>query len=73
MKIVVGNLSFKTTKAELTSLLAKHGEVSNIRLAALVTMPDSGEAANAMKALASQPFKGRNLTVREVRRSKAAK
>ena len=73
MKIVVGNLSFKTTKAELKSLFAEHGDVSSVRLAAVVTMPDSGEGTKALKALASHTLKGRSLTVREVHPSKAAR
>lgn len=44
MKIVVGNLSFRTKKSELKGLFAKHGNVASVRLAAVITMPDSGRA-----------------------------
>jgi len=71
MKIVVGNLSFKTTKAQLESLFAEHGEVASVRLAAVVNMPDSSEATKALKALRGQTLLGRALKMRKARPPKA--
>jgi RNA recognition motif-containing protein len=71
MKIVVGNLSFRTKKSELKSLFAKHGDVASVRLAAVITMPDSGQASKAMEALRGQTLQGRLLTVREGHPAKA--
>jgi RNA recognition motif-containing protein len=67
MKIVVGNLSFRTTKAELKGLFARHGDVARVRLAAVVTMPDTSEATKAVKALRGHTLQGRVLVVRELR------
>jgi RNA recognition motif-containing protein len=67
MKIVVRNLSFKTTKAELKGLFVRHGDVARVRLAAVVTMPDTAQATKAVKALRGYTLQGRVLTVREMR------
>jgi RNA recognition motif-containing protein len=71
MKIVVGNLSFKTRKSELKGLFARHGNVASVRLAAVVTMPDGDQASKALEALRGQSLQGRVMTLREVRSSKA--
>lgn len=71
MKIVVGNLSFKTTKMELKDLFARHGEVARVRLAAVVTMPDKEQASKAMEALRGQSLQGRVLTFRRARSTKS--
>jgi RNA recognition motif-containing protein len=71
VKIVVSNLSFKTTKTEIKDLFARHGEVARVRLAAVVTMPDKEQASNAMEALQGQLLQGRVLTFRKARSSKS--
>ena len=82
-KLYVGNLSFKTTEADLKSLFAAAGTVSeaalvtdretgNSRGFAFVTMSSDAEAQAAIDALNNSPFSGkevdgRSLTVNEAR------
>lgn len=71
MKIVVRNLSFKTTRMELKDLFTRHGKVAHVRLAAIVTMPDKQQASKAMDALRGQSLQGRVLTFRKARSTKS--
>jgi len=69
MRIVVSNLSSKTTKTQLADLFGQHGNVTRVRLAAVVTMQDSGQATKAVKALSGHKLRGRVLKVRPARSS----
>lgn len=78
MKLYVGNLSFKTTEAQLRDIFSQHGDVTS---ASLVMDRDTGrprgfgfvEFANdehakaAIAALNGQNVDGRDLTVNEAR------
>ncbi len=73
--IYVGNLSFKTTDAELNKLFAQHGKVISAKVVmdretgksrgfGFVQMEDA-EASNAIKNLNGADFQGRALRVNE--------
>lgn len=77
-KLYVGNLSFKTTEAELKSLFSDAGNVTeaslmvdretgNSRGFAFVTMSSDAEAQSAIEQFHGRPLDGRNLTVNEAR------
>src|SRR5204863_10036993 len=76
-KIYVGNLSFRTTEEELSSLFEKIGAVESV---SIITDRDTGgskgvgfismsdeDAANAIKALNGKDVAGCSLTVNEAR------
>ena len=76
--LFVGNMSFQTTEADLTALFQPFGQIGRIHIVtdretgrargfAFVEMPNDGEAANAIAALDSKEFGGRNLKVNEAR------
>ena len=76
--LFVGNMSFQTTEADLTALFQPFGQIGRIHIVtdretgrargfAFVEMPNDAEAANAIAALDSKEFGGRNLKVNEAR------
>ncbi|MEO0586959.1 MAG: RNA-binding protein [Planctomycetota bacterium] len=78
MKIFVGNMSFKTTEEALEGLFSNYGQVDEVAVIsdretgrprgfAFVTMPDDGQAQEAIEALNGQEFEGRTLNVNEAR------
>lgn len=73
-KVFVGNLSFSTTKEELTTLLAEAGRVVNVHLPtdretgrprgfAFVEFSQPGEAADAITRFHNREVAGRRLNV----------
>ena len=77
-KIYVGNLARAATEADLRNAFGQHGNVAEVSIVtdretgrsrgfAFVEMPDSQEAANAMKALNLAEISGRSITVNEAR------
>ena len=73
-KVFVGNLSFSTTKEELTTLLTEAGRVVNVHLPtdretgrprgfAFVEFSQPGEAADAITRFHNRDFGGRRLNV----------
>jgi len=75
-KVFVGNLSFSTTKEELTTLLTEAGRVVNVHLPtdretgrprgfAFVEFDDSAAAAAAIQKLDGHDLNGRTLRVNE--------
>ncbi len=77
MKIYVGNLSFKTTEAELANAFAAHGAVQSASLVmdretgrprgfGFIEMADD-DARNAIAALNGTELGGRQLTVNEAK------
>ena len=78
MKIYVGNLSFRTTQQELEDLFTNYGSVQEAAVVTdretgrsrgfgFVTMPDDGEAGEAIEKLNGTEIGGRTLTVNEAR------
>jgi len=78
MKLYVGNLSFKTSEAELRALFEQHGQVTSATLVmdretgrprgfGFVEMDNDDEARAAMNALNGQNVGGRDLAVNEAR------
>ena len=78
MKIYVGNMSYRTTQESLTDLFTNYGEVQEVAVItdretgrprgfAFVTMPDDGQAREAIEALNGQEFEGRTLNVNEAK------
>ncbi len=78
MKIYVGNLSYRTTDADLRHEFEKHGNVSQVDIIAdretgrskgfaFVEMPNSDEANDAIKALNGFELGDRTLAVNEAR------
>ncbi len=76
--IYVGNISFKTTDAELEALFSEHGKVDRANAVmdretgrsrgfGFVEMPDANEARAAIEALNGKEYGGRTLTVNEAR------
>ena len=76
--LFVGNMSFQTTKADLTALFQPFGLVGRIHTVtdretgrargfAFVEMPNDEEAAKAIAALDGKEMAGRNLKVNEAR------
>lgn len=76
--LFVGNMSFQTTEADLTTLFKPFGQVTRVHLAmdretgrargfAFVEMPNDDEAAKAIAALNGKELGGRNLKVNEAR------
>jgi cold-inducible RNA-binding protein len=80
-KIYVGNFSFSMTESELRSLFEPYGAIESASVATdrdtgrsrgfgFVSMPNDGEAENAMTALNGTQSGGRALTVNEARPQK---
>jgi len=78
MKLYVGNLSFKTSEAQLQDLFAAHGQVASASLVmdretgrprgfGFVEMPNDAEANAAIAALNGKNIDGRDLTVNEAK------
>lgn len=78
MNIYVGNLSYKTTEAELEELFAKFGAVLSAKIImdketnrskgfAFVEMEDNVAGAEAIEQLNNKDVGGRNLRVNEAR------
>ncbi|MDX2017465.1 MAG: RNA-binding protein [Planctomycetota bacterium] len=78
MKLYVGNLSFKTTEAELRALFEEFGEVTSASLVmdretgrprgfGFVEMSNAEQAQAAIGALHGKNVGGRDLTVNEAR------
>ena len=74
--LFVGNMSFRTTEADLTALFQPFGQLGRIHIVtdretgrargfAFVEMPNDAEAAKAIAALDGKEFGGRNLKVNE--------
>jgi cold-inducible RNA-binding protein len=77
-KLYVGNLSFQTTEADLTSMFEQHGVVESARIITdrdtgrskgfgFVEMSDDDAAEKAIAQLNGQQVGGRALTVNEAR------
>jgi cold-inducible RNA-binding protein len=77
-KIYVGNLSYQTTEADLTSMFEQHGNVESARIItdrdtgrskgfAFVEMTDDDAAEKAIAQLNGKEIGGRALTVNEAR------
>ena len=78
MKLYVGNLSFKTTEAQLRDLFSQYGEVSSAQLVmdretgrprgfGFVEFTNDEQARAAIAALHGQNVDGRDLTVNEAK------
>lgn len=76
--LFVGNMSFRTTEAELRALFEPFGQVTRVHMAmdretgrargfAFVEMPNDAEAAKAIAGLDGKEADGRNLKVNEAR------
>jgi len=76
--LFVGNISFKTTESELTSLFQQFGQITRVHMGtdratgrargfAFVEMPNDDEAAKAISGLDGKEFGGRTLKVNEAR------
>ena len=76
--LFVGNMSFQTTEADLTTLFQPFGQIGRIHIVtdretgrargfAFVEMPNDAEAAKAIADLDGKEFGGRNLKVNEAR------
>ena len=77
-KIYVGNLSYGTTSADLTTMFEAHGSVTSAEVIndresgrskgfGFVQMGTDAEAASAIAALSGQEHDGRQLTVNEAK------
>ena len=78
MNIYVGNLSYRTTEAELKEALAQFGEVRRAKIVkdretdrskgfGFVEMDDANEGQKAIDALNEKELGGRTLRVNEAR------
>ncbi|MFW6061318.1 MAG: RNA recognition motif domain-containing protein [Planctomycetota bacterium] len=78
MRIYVGNLNYRTTEDALEDLFAEYGQVEDVTIATdretgrprgfgFVTMPNDGEAREAMEELNGQEVDGRSIVVNEAR------
>ena len=77
-KLYVGNLSFQTTEADLTSMFEQHGSVESVKIITdrdtgrskgfgFVEMNDDEAAEKAIAQLNGKEVGGRALTVNEAR------
>jgi RNA recognition motif-containing protein len=77
-KLYVGNMSFKTSEADLRDAFGKFGSVTDVYIAndretgrprgfAFVTMASPEEAQKAVEAMNGAQLDGRSLTVNEAR------
>ncbi len=78
MQIYVGNLSYRTTEADLRDAFERFGRVDNVQIImdkvtnrsrgfAFVEMPDASEASAAIEAMNGKDLQGRDLRVNEAR------
>lgn len=78
MKLYVGNLSFKTSEAQLRDLFSAHGDVTSAQLVmdrdtgrprgfGFVEFANADHANAAINALNGKEIDGRSLTVNEAR------
>lgn len=76
MKMYVGNLSFQSSKQDITTLFSEHGQVTDVHLPvdresgqprgfAFVTMDSTSSMASAISALDGHELDGRKLKVNE--------
>ena len=78
MNIYVGNISYNTSEDDLRDLFARYGEVTAVRVITdrdtgrskgfgFVEMTDDDQAKEAISALDSKDFMGRDVKVNEAR------
>ena len=78
MNIYVGNISYTTSEDDLRDLFARYGEVTAVRVITdrdtgrskgfgFVEMTDDDQAKEAISALDSKDFMGRDVRVNEAR------
>ena len=78
MNIYVGNISYSTSEDDLRDLFARYGEVTAVRVITdrdtgrskgfgFVEMTDDDQAKEAIIALDSNDFMGRDIRVNEAR------
>ena len=78
MNIYVGNISYSTSEDDLRDLFARYGEVTAVRVITdrdtgrskgfgFVEMTDDDQAKEAISALDSKDFMGRDIRVNEAR------
>jgi len=78
MQIYVGNLSYRTTEADLQEAFERFGKVDKVQIImdrvtnrsrgfAFVEMPDEAEANAAIEAMNGKDCQGRDLRVNEAR------
>ena len=78
MNIYVGNISYTTSEDDLRDLFARYGEVTAVRMITdrdtgrskgfgFVEMTDDDQAKEAISALDSKDFMGRDVKVNEAR------
>lgn len=76
MKMYVGNLSFQSSKQDITTLFSEHGQVTDVHLPvdresgqprgfAFVTMDSTSSMTSAISALDGHELDGRKLKVNE--------
>ena len=78
MNIYVGNISYNTSEDDLRDLFSRYGEVTAVRMITdrdtgrskgfgFVEMTDDDQAKEAISALDSKDFMGRDVKVNEAR------
>ena len=76
MNMYVGNLSYNVKEADLREVMEEYGTVGSVKLIidrdtrrskgfAFVEMPETSEAANAIKQLNGAEYVGRSMVVKE--------
>lgn len=77
-EIYVGNLSFGSSEQSISELFSQYGQVERVSIITdretgrsrgfgFVTMPDAGDAQNAINELDGKELDGRTLRVNEAR------
>ena len=78
MNIYVGNISYNSSEDDLSDLFGRYGEVVDVRIITdrdsgrskgfgFVEMSDDDQAKEAIEALDSKDFMGRDIRVNEAR------
>ena len=78
MNIYVGNISYNSSEDDLRDLFGRYGEVGDVRIITdrdsgrskgfgFVEMSDDDQAKEAIEALDSKDFMGRDIRVNEAR------
>ena len=78
MNIYVGNISYNSSEVDLSDLFGRYGEVVDVRIITdrdsgrskgfgFVEMSDDDQAKEAIEALDSKDFMGRDIRVNEAR------
>ena len=78
MNIYLGNLSYKSSEADVTAAFKNYGEVSSVRIITdrdtgrskgygFVEMPNDNEATAAIEGLNGSALDGRNINVNQAR------